>query len=95
MESLLHNVKDLPPERRRGFEAALGETLRDDQRLLVVVVTPGVEPSDEQRAAALTDVRKLGVRGAKHRESLHVSEVEANQILDKAMESMRPTNDMP
>ncbi len=94
MESLIHNVKDLPPEKRRGFEAALGETLRDDQCLLVVVVSPGVEPGDEQRAAALADMRKLGVQGEKHRETLPVSVEDANQILEEAMESVRPTNDV-
>ncbi len=52
MESLTHNVKDMLPETRRGFETALGETLLDDQRVYVVVVTPGVEPSDRQRAEA-------------------------------------------
>ncbi len=95
MESLVHNVKDMPPERRRSFEAALGETLRDNQRVYVVVVTPGVEPSDQQRAAALADLRELGERGTKHRESLGVSVDEADQAVDEAMENVRPSRDMP
>ncbi len=41
MESLIHNVKDMLPTMRQGFEAALGETLLDNQRVYVVVVTPG------------------------------------------------------
>ncbi|MCI0333898.1 MAG: hypothetical protein L0228_11825 [Planctomycetes bacterium] len=93
MESLVHNVKDMPPETRRGFETALGETLRDDQRVYVIVVTPGVEPSDRQRAEALADLRELGARGAKNRESLGVSVDEANKAVDEAMENVRPPRD--
>jgi len=95
MESLIHNVKDMLPETRRGFEAALGETLHDNQRVYVVVVTPGVEPSDQQRAEALADLRELGERGAKHRESLGISEDEASQAVDEAMGNVRPSRDMP
>ncbi len=95
MESLVHNVKDMLPETRRGFETALGETLLDNQRVFVVVVTPGVEPSDQQRAEALDDLRELGKQGTKHRESLEVSVDDANQALDEAMESVRPSRDKP
>lgn len=95
MESLVHNVKDMLPETRRGFEVALGGTLHDNQRVYVVVVTPGVEPNDPQRAEALADLRELAGQGTKHRESLGVSVEEADQALEEAMESVRPFRDMP
>jgi len=94
MESLVHNVKDMLPATRRGFEAALGETLLDSQCVYVVVVTPGVEPSDLQRAEALADLRELGKQGAKHRESLGISEDEADQAVDEAMQNVRHSRDM-
>jgi len=95
MESLVHNVKDMLPAMRRGFEAALGEALCDNQRVYVVVVTPGVEPSDQQRSKAVADLRELGEQGTKHRESLGVSVDEADQALDAAMENIRPYREMP
>jgi len=95
MESLVHHVKDMPPATRRGLEAALGETLLDHQRVYVVVVTPGVEPSDQQRTEALADLRELGKQGTKHRESLGVSVDEANQAVDEAMENIRHSREMP
>jgi len=95
MESLIHNVKDMLPAMRQGFEAALGETLRDNQQVFVVVVTPGVEPSDQQRAEAIADLRELGKQGTKHREALEASVDEADQALGEAMENLRPYREMP
>jgi len=94
MESLVHNVKDMPLETRRSFETALGETLCDNQQVYVIVVTPGVEPSDQQRAKAIADLREVGKRGTKHRESLGVSVDEVDQTVDEAMENIRPYRDM-
>jgi len=94
MESLVHHVKDMLPATRRGLEAALGETLFDNQQVYLVVVTPGVEPSDQQRAEALANLRELGEQGAKHRESLGVSVDEADRAVDEAMENIRPSREM-
>jgi len=80
---------------RRGFEAALGEPLLDNQCVYVVVVTPGVEPNDQQRAEALADLRDLGKQGAKHRKSLGVSEDEADRAVEEAMQNVRRPRDMP
>jgi len=95
MESLIHNVKDMLPTMRQGFEAALGETLLDNQRVYVVVVTPGVEPSNRQRSEAVADLRELGKRGTKHREALGVLGDEADQALEAAMENIRPRRETP
>ncbi|HXY35527.1 MAG TPA: hypothetical protein VEI07_14950 [Planctomycetaceae bacterium] len=40
MDQIARNVRDLGKEERRVYEAALGETLREDQQVILRVVTP-------------------------------------------------------
>lgn len=93
MESLVHNVKDMAPNIRHGFETVLGATLDDSQRVYLVVVTPGTEPSDAQRAAAIGDLEELCKQGTAHRESLDASTDEADEALEEAMNHIRPRKD--
>jgi hypothetical protein len=95
MESLVHNVKDMAPETRLGFETGLGERLQDNQRVYVVVMTPNVEPSDQNKAAAIDDLQKLCKQGTKHRESLGVSVEEADDALAEALEHVRSRKNQP
>ena len=95
MEPLVHNVKDLAPETRQCFEAVLGERLHDNQHIYLVVVTPGVEPSDEKRAAAIADLEQLSRQGTAHRESLGASAEEADAALDQAIQHVRSGKDRP
>lgn len=85
----------MTPDARRGLEAALGEPLRDDQRVYVYVVTPGVAPSEEQRAAALADLKALREKGAAHCAAQGVSENEIDDAIEEAMSKIRPRKEVP
>jgi|HubBroStandDraft_6_1064221.scaffolds.fasta_scaffold1135317_2 hypothetical protein len=58
MEQVARNVRDLGNEERRIYEAALGEPLREDQQVILRVVTPS-EPRVPTTAETLPDWCKV------------------------------------
>jgi hypothetical protein len=55
MEKITRNVRDLKQDERRVYEAALGERLRENQQLILQVVTPHEQTSTEEaRSGAVT-----------------------------------------
>ena len=56
MEKITRNVRDLKQDERRVYEAALGERLRENQQLILQVVTPHEPtPTEEASPGAATD----------------------------------------
>jgi len=51
-KTIVRDVRDIAGSDRSALEHALGETLRDDQRLVVQVVTLSESPSAEQPVVA-------------------------------------------
>ena len=89
MESIIRNVRDMEAGKRQSLEAVLGRQLQDDQQVIIRVLTPGVEPDALTKREALEHAQDLSRKAAKHRESLGVSEAEADRIVDEAMEHVR------
>jgi len=89
MESLIRNVRDLQADKRRSLEDLLGRELHDDQQISIRVLTPGVDPDAETKRQAMDRIRTLSEKAAMHRESLGISEAEADEIVDEAMAHVR------
>ena len=53
MAPVTRNVRDLPTEERRVFEAVLGERLHEDQQVMLQVITPGSAIAAEPDASSL------------------------------------------
>jgi len=89
MESVIRNVRDIEPDKRDWLENAIGKRLEDSQKIVIRVLTPGVEPDKAVRDEAITDLRELSEKGSAHRESLGVCVEEADEALEEAMETVR------
>jgi len=89
MESIIRNVSDIEPDKRHWLESAIGRQLEDNQKIVIRVLTPGVEPDEQTRDEALADLKELSQKGSEHRESLGVLVEEANDALDEAMDNIR------
>jgi len=89
MESIIRNVKDIEPDKRCWLENAIGKQLEDNQKIVIRVLTPGVEPDEQTRDEALADLRELSRKGSEHRESMGVAVEEADEALDEAMDRIR------
>lgn len=89
MESIIRNVRDLETSKRQSLEAVVGHHLQDNQQVIIRVLTPGVEPDAAAKRQALERVQELSRKGEAHRESLGISEAEADAIVDEAMDDLR------
>ncbi len=89
MTSIIRNVTELPPSERQLYETVLGEHLEQNQRVLVMVLKPGVEPDEAVRRKAMADFQKLCEQGTAHRERLGISVEEADRVLDEAIAHVR------
>lgn len=89
MESIIRNVRDLDSDKRQSLEEVLGRELRDDQQLIIQVLTPDLEPDAARKLEALERAQALANKAARHRESLGVSAAEADQVVDEAIEQVR------
>jgi hypothetical protein len=86
MESIVRNVQDIEAAEKHLYEVVLGQPLRDDQQIIVRVLTP---PDDETCQKAIADLKTLSEKGSRHRESLGVSEDEVDELLKEARDSVR------
>ena len=86
MESIIRNVQEIEAAEKRVYEVVLGQRLRDDQQVIVRVLTP---PDEETRQKALAGLKKLSEKGNQHRQSLGISEEEADEILREAKDHVR------
>lgn len=86
MESIALNVRDLAPIERKLYEDTLGESLKEDQQIIVRVLTP---PSQDTRQRALEDLQQLSDEGSTHREALGIADEELNEILEEARDQAR------
>ena len=89
MVSIVRNVTELAPSERHLYETVLGEQLQQDQRVLVMVLNPGVEPDDAIRRNAMADFQHLCQEVTYHRERLGVSVGEADRLVDEAISHVR------
>jgi hypothetical protein len=58
MDKITRNVRDLKQDERRVYEAALGERLRENQQVVLQVVTP-TEPKPAEGAPLTTATAQL------------------------------------
>ncbi|MEX2287498.1 MAG: hypothetical protein WD648_10440 [Planctomycetaceae bacterium] len=89
MESIIRNVKDIEADQKHWLESALNEHLRDNQRVLIMVLNPGVQADEEIRKKAIARFKELTAQGGQHREQQGVSAEDADRILDESIEAGR------
>jgi hypothetical protein len=89
MESIVRNVKDIDGQQRQWLEAAIGQQLKDNQQVVIRVLTPGVEPDQTARASALEHAAEIARKGRAHAEGLGISEEEINAAIEEGIRETR------
>ena len=59
MDAIDRRVRDRKGPARVWLEAELGEPLRDNEQVFIMVYTPGVEPNANMRSEALQGMREF------------------------------------
>jgi hypothetical protein len=56
METIIRHVRDIKTDERRVLEHVIGQPLKENQQVIIQVVTPGNQPAEE---ATSSDTGKL------------------------------------
>jgi hypothetical protein len=89
MESIIRNVKDIETAERHVYERVLGEQLRENQQVFIMVMTPNVEPDSETRRKALAEIERLSRKAAAHAKGRGATDQQINEAIDEAVEHVR------
>jgi hypothetical protein len=92
MESIIRNVRDIEADKRQWLEAALQSHLQDNQRVLIMVLSPGVQADEVIRQKAVDHLLAISKKGSAIREQQRISVEKADQIVDEAIEHVRQKN---
>ena len=94
MESVLRHVRDIQTADKRCLENTLGESLRDDQRVFIMVFTPNALPDEQRRRDAIADAAAVAQQAERNAAALGVSSAEADSAVDEAMQQSRACSPM-
>lgn len=90
MESIaVKNVKDIQATGKNWLEGVLGQHLEENQQVFIMLFTPGVEPDEVTRRAALDRMEKSWAKVGEHMEEHGITPEEFDAGVDEAMEQTR------
>ena len=92
MESIIRDVKDIVPDERRVYEAAIGHALQDNQRVIIRVVNLGAEPDAATRKAALGRAVEIARQGRTAAAAQGITPEEAGAAIDESLQEARQSN---
>ena len=92
MESIIRDVKDIVPDERRAYEAAIGHALREDQRVVIRVVNLGAEPDKATRKTALGRSVEIARQGRAAAAVQGITPDEAEAAIDESLQEVRRSN---
>src|ERR1019366_2370628 len=82
-------VKDLQDSGKRWLENVLGQHLKENQQVFIMVFTPGVEPDEASRRQALANVKQTMTQVESNLAVEGATGAEFDAALDEAMEDVR------
>jgi hypothetical protein len=89
MESIVRNVNQIEVAERKVYEQVLGQQLRDNQQVIIRVLSPGVVPDEQVRSASLARAADIARMGREQAAAQGVSEEEVDAALDEATQHVR------
>ncbi len=85
---MIHYAKDLSPDQKAAIESLLGRCIVDDEAISVFAIHPSVISSKRKKEVA-TQLEQYFAKVDARRQP--VSTEEAEEIIDEAMRSARPS----
>jgi hypothetical protein len=85
----VQNVKDLQDSGKRWLENVLGQHLRENQQVFIMVFTPGIEPDAASRRQAAASVQQTMTEVKKNLADHGVADEQFDAAVDETMEDVR------
>src|SRR5260370_18061865 len=89
MESILRNVGDIEAAEKRWLESFLGQSLNADQKVLIMVLDPGVVPDAKARDAARAKMELTFAQTDAYAREHGITAGEADPAVQEAMNAVR------
>jgi hypothetical protein len=89
MEAILCHVRDIQTGDKLCLENTLGQSLRDDQQVFIMVFTPNIVPEDTIRRKAVESVASILDQAEENAAARGVSGTDADATVDEAMQQVR------
>ncbi len=70
-------------------EEIVGKKLQDDQKIYIMIYTPGVVPDDDTRRQAAEGMERIMAQARKNAEAQGVTEEEIDAAVDEAIQHVR------
>jgi hypothetical protein len=85
----VQSVKDLQDTGKRWLEGILGQHLKENQQVFIMVFTPGIDPDEATRRQSLTRAKATMAQVEKNLAAHGVAGDEFDAAVDEAMEHVR------
>ena len=83
------SVNTLDEPQRQAFESVVGSPLAPDQRVFILVYSPGAAPDEEKRRRAREKLDAIYQKADAHVAQLGVTQDEFDAAVDEAVENTR------
>ena len=89
MESIIRNASDIQGDQRRWLESNLGKHLRDNQRVMIMVLNVGSEPDEQTRGEAREELRRIRAEVAANIQAQGILPEQVDAVVDEAIADVR------
>lgn len=89
MENHWYNVGELSAGARSAVEGLMGRALRDDERVYIVAVAAGTDPSTDQRRRAWEELQEMLAETQGHARQSGVAAEEMERAIEEACRDVR------
>jgi hypothetical protein len=85
----IQSVKDIQDSGKRWLEELLGQRLREDQQVFIMVLSPGSEPDEEARRRARAGLESVFRKTEAYAQEHGITDAEIDAAIQEAMADVR------
>ena len=85
----IQSVKDIQDSGKRWLEELLGQRLRENQQVFIMVFTPGIPPTEAARQEARAGLEQTWAKVERHMQDQGVTGEEFDAAVDEAVDQIR------
>jgi hypothetical protein len=89
MESVTRNVSEIQAGEKQWLETLLGQQLRENQQVFIMIFTPNVVPEEGTRRAAAARMEQTFKKADAHAREHGVTAEETDAAVQEAMDHVR------
>jgi hypothetical protein len=89
----IQSVKDIQDSGKRWLEELLGQPLRENQQVFIMVLSPGSEPDEEARRRARAGLEATFRKTEAYAQEHGITDAEVDAVIEEAVADVRRRTD--